>query len=335
MVENETMHISLSHKTLHFKKPAKTSRGEYTTHDSIIITIRDEKSHRIGLGECAPLLDLSYDRDSYLRMSDVANLIDAALASTCYNDYLRPYPALLFALESALYDYQQNPILYNTPFAKSEVGIPTNGLVWMSDYDEMLAQAKKKILAGHRCIKFKIGAIKWEDEMRLLNKIRSRFTKDTLEIRVDANGGLGLDMDIVRNKLQELSKYNIHSIEQPIPQYHWNENEFNALVSFGFNLGSGCIDQVCAMGTRTKGEIASKMLLYYNAGGKRLEGLARRRQIEHDLFIKPIINTPNITGETTINELVDLVYSGYFGNGETRKNNIYKLIQSFVNRREK
>ena len=223
MVENETMHISLSHKTLHFKKPAKTSRGEYTTHDSIIITIRDEKSHRIGLGECAPLPDLSYDRDSYLRMSDVANLIDAALASTCYNDYLRPYPALLFALESALYDYQQNPILYDTPFAKSEVGIPTNGLVWMSDYDEMLAQAKKKILAGHRCIKFKIGAIKWEDEMRLLNKIRSRFTKDTLEIRVDANGGLGLDMDIVRNKLQELSKYNIHSIEQPIPQYHWNE----------------------------------------------------------------------------------------------------------------
>lgn len=223
MVENETMHISLSHKTLHFKKPAKTSRGEYTTHDSIIITIRDEKSHRIGLGECAPLPDLSYDRHSYLRMSDVANLIDAALASTCYNDCLRPYPALLFALESALYDYQQNPILYNTPFAKSEVGIPTNGLVWMSDYDEMLAQAKKKILAGHRCIKFKIGAIKWEDEMRLLNKIRSRFTKDTLEIRVDANGGLGLDMDIVRNKLQELSKYNIHSIEQPIPQYHWNE----------------------------------------------------------------------------------------------------------------
>ena len=223
MVENKTMHISLSHKTLHFKKPAKTSRGEYTTHDSIIITIRDQKSHRIGLGECAPLPDLSYDRDSYLRMSDVANLIDAALASTCYNDYLRPYPALLFALESALYDYQQNPILYDTPFARSEVGIPTNGLVWMSDYEEMLAQAKKKILAGHRCIKFKIGAIKWEDEMRLLNKIRSRFTKDTLEIRVDANGGLGLDVDIVRNKLQELAKYDVHSIEQPIPQYHWNE----------------------------------------------------------------------------------------------------------------
>ena len=223
MVETTAMHISLSHKTLHFKKPARTSRGEYITHDSIVITIRDDKGQKIGVGECAPLPDLSCDRDSYTRMSDVARLINEALDSASYNDYLRPYPALLFALESALYDYQQNPILYDTPFARSEVGIPTNGLIWMSDYDQMLAQAKKKILAGHRCIKFKIGAIKWEDEMRLLDKIRSRFTKDTLEIRVDANGGFGLDMDIVKDKLQELARYDIHSIEQPIPQYHWNE----------------------------------------------------------------------------------------------------------------
>lgn len=151
-----------------------------------------------------------------------------------------------------------------------------------------------------------------------------------------ANVKLG---DVITNQMaDELLEKDIKPIYTKLmsydPEYHWNENEFNALLSFGFNLGSGCIDQVCAMGTRTKGEIASKMLLYYNAGGKRLEGLARRRQIEHDLFIKPIINTPNITGETTINELVDLIYSGYFGNGETRKNNIYKLIQSFVNRRE-
>ena len=117
------------------------------------------------------------------------------------------------------------------------------------------------------------------------------------------------------------------------PEYHWNENEFNALLSFGFNLGVGSIDQVTANGSRTKGEISSKMLLYFNAGGKRLEGLARRRQIEHDLFIKPIINNYNISESTTIKEIVDLVYSGYFGNGEDRKNNLYKLIQSYVNKR--
>ena len=102
---------------------------------------------------------------------------------------------------------------------------------------------------------------------------------------------------------------------------------------FGYNLGVGSIDQVTANGTRTKVEIASKMLLYYNAGGKRLEGLVKRRQKEHDLFIKPVACNSNITEKTTISEIVDLVYCGFFGNGEDRKNNIYKLIQSFVNER--
>lgn len=126
----------------------------------------------------------------------------------------------------------------------------------------------------------------------------------------------------------------IKKLESYDSKYHWNENEFNALLSFAYNLGVGSIDQVTAKGTRTKGEVASKMLLYYNAGGKRLEGLARRRQKEHDLFIKPVTSN-NITEQTTISELVDLVYSGFFGNGEDRKNNIYKLIQSFVNERSK
>lgn len=124
----------------------------------------------------------------------------------------------------------------------------------------------------------------------------------------------------------------IKKLESYDSKYHWNENEFNALLSFAYNLGVGSIDQVTANGTRTKDEIASKMLLYYNAGGKRLEGLVYRRQKEYDLFIKPVISD-NITEQTTIGELVDLIYSGYFGNGEDRKNNLYKLIQSFVNER--
>lgn len=143
------------------------------------------------------------------------------------------------------------------------------------------------------------------------------ITKEQAEILLEA------DMTLVIKKLESYDS-----------KYHWNENEFNALLSFGFNLGIGSIDQVTANGTRTKGEIASKMLLYYNAGGKRLEGLARRRQKEHDLFIKPVIaSNNNITEQTTIGELVDLIYSGYFGNGEDRKNKIYKTIQSFVNER--
>lgn len=215
------MQINLSQKTLHFKKPAKTSRGEYTEHHYIAISIMDEKGQRIGLGECAPLPDLSCDRDAYIRMSDVADLINKALKSEDYAEFLRPYPALLFALESAMYDYQQNPMLYDTPFAHSEVGIPMNGLVWMSDYDDMLKQVKQKILQGFHCIKLKIGAINWDDEIRLIEKIRSRYSKDSIELRVDANGAFTFEE--AKEKLKQLAQYDIHSIEQPIKAGQWKE----------------------------------------------------------------------------------------------------------------
>ncbi len=215
------MDLSLSHRTLHFRRPARTSRGEYLTHDIIIITIRDDKGTRIGMGECAPLPDLSCDRDAYTRMSNVARLIEEALASPDYVEVLRPYPALLFALESAMYYYQQNPLLYDTPFARSEVGIPINGLVWMGDYDDMLAQVKAKLRQGFQCIKLKIGAIDWEEELRLIHTVRQRFSSHTLELRVDANGAWSADE--AEEKIATLAQYDIHSIEQPIPAYRWKE----------------------------------------------------------------------------------------------------------------
>ncbi len=214
------MNIDLFHKTLHFKKPARTSRGAYTTHNMILVSMSDDNG-RIGLGECAPLPDLSCDRDAYIHMSDVARLINEALDSDDYADYLRPYPALLFALESAMYDMTKSPILYDTPFARCEEGIPTNGLVWMGSYDEMLAQVKMKILSGFRCIKLKIGAIRWEEELELIRFIRSKYRPETLELRVDANGGFSVDE--APERLVELARYGIHSIEQPIKAGQWKE----------------------------------------------------------------------------------------------------------------
>lgn len=212
------MNIDLFHKTLHFKTPARTSRGSYDVHNMIIVSMTDDQG-RIGLGECAPLPDLSCDRHAYIRMSDVARLINEAMASDDYSEYLRPYPALLFALESAMYDMTKSPVLYDTPFARSEEGIPFNGLVWMGSYDEMLAQVKKKILQGFRCIKLKIGAIAWEDEIRLFEKIRSRYSKDTITLRVDAN--CAFTPEEAPAKLEELARYDIHSIEQPIATGQW------------------------------------------------------------------------------------------------------------------
>ncbi len=68
-------------------------------------------------------------------------------------------------------------------------------------------------------------------------------------------------------------------------KYHWTQNEFDALVSFAFNIGS--IDQLTANGTRTKAQIAQAMLLYNKAGGKVLPGLTKRRQAERRLFLTP------------------------------------------------
>ncbi len=69
--------------------------------------------------------------------------------------------------------------------------------------------------------------------------------------------------------------------------YHWNQNQFDALVSFAYNIGS--IDQLTNEGKRDKETIARKILEYNKAGGKVLQGLVRRRKAEHDLFCEPMI----------------------------------------------
>lgn len=66
-------------------------------------------------------------------------------------------------------------------------------------------------------------------------------------------------------------------------KYAWTQNEFDALVSFAFNIGS--IDQLTANGTRTKAEIAEKILLYNKASGQVFVGLVKRRTAERELFL--------------------------------------------------
>lgn len=65
-------------------------------------------------------------------------------------------------------------------------------------------------------------------------------------------------------------------------RYHWNQNQFDALVSFAYNIGS--IDQLTSNGRRAIKTISDKILEYNKAGGKKLEGLVRRRKAEKALF---------------------------------------------------
>ena len=69
--------------------------------------------------------------------------------------------------------------------------------------------------------------------------------------------------------------------------YKWNQNEFDALVSFAYNIGS--IDKLTAKGSRTRAEIADKIPEYNRSGGQVLAGLTRRRKEELALFLTPMV----------------------------------------------
>lgn len=214
--------FSIIPRTLHFKQPAGTSRGVYTTRQSWFIEVSsDDKPGVKGVGECAPLPDLSCDaRPEYATtLAQLCRMIE--LTGNVNYDMLRPYPSILFGIETALLDLERggNGNLFDTPFTRGEEGIRINGLVWMGNFDEMLARLEEKMKAGFHCVKLKIGAIDFNHELELVRHIRSAFSKDQIELRVDANGGFSFED--APKRLEQLAKYDIHSIEQPIRQHQW------------------------------------------------------------------------------------------------------------------
>ena len=70
--------------------------------------------------------------------------------------------------------------------------------------------------------------------------------------------------------------------------YHFNQNQFDALVSFTYNCGVGNLKNLTQSGKRTLAQISTKLPLYNKAGGVVLRGLQRRRAAEKELFYTPI-----------------------------------------------
>lgn len=215
--------IKIVPRRLHFKQPAGTSRGIYTTRDIWILHLTSDKyPGRVGVGECAPLPNLSCDDIS--GYDSVLSRICAQVAEegTFSVDSLRNYPSMLFGLETAFRHLETGSYaLWNTAFSRGEAGIPINGLIWMGDYKKMLEQIENKMDTGFRCIKLKIGAINFEEELTLLRFIRSHFSAKEVELRVDANGAFS-PADAL-DKLKRLSELELHSIEQPIRAGQWEE----------------------------------------------------------------------------------------------------------------
>lgn len=214
------MTFSIQEKLLHFKQPAGTSRGIYTTRRIWLLTV--EHDGRTAIGECAPLPQLSCDDipDYEAVLRRFCDIIEAT-GSIPY-DEMRNYPSMLFGVETALAQLSRTDgLLYDTPFSHGEEGIPINGLVWMGTHDEMLSRLKEKLALGFRCVKLKIGAIDFAKELDLIQHIRKHFSREEVELRVDANGGF--TPDVALERLQELARYDIHSIEQPIMAHQWSE----------------------------------------------------------------------------------------------------------------
>ncbi|MEX0987256.1 MAG: o-succinylbenzoate synthase [Bacteroidales bacterium] len=200
-----------------FIKPAGTSRGVLTKKDSYFIILRDmDAPGKFGIGECSLIPELSFDN---------VEIFEAQLKRVCRQitsgevglDVEFPdFPAIQFGLETALTDLQNggNRILFPSDFTMGKKGILINGLIWMDSKQGMLKQIEGKLAAGFTILKMKVGALNFKDELELLQMIREKWKEQKLEIRLDANGAWKREEAI--EKLNLISAYRIHSIEQPI-----------------------------------------------------------------------------------------------------------------------
>ena len=199
---------------LNFKRPSGTSRGVLNEKETWFIVL--EKDGKKGIGECGILRGLSCDdRPDY----------EEKLQWTCNNihlgkdplwEALLEFPSIQFGVEMAFQSLaSETPfLLFPSDFTNGKKTILINGLVWMGNEAFMKQQIEEKLEQGFTCIKLKIGAIDFQKELDLLHFIRQHFDAKTIEIRVDANGAFSSNEAL--DKLNQLSGFELHSIEQPI-----------------------------------------------------------------------------------------------------------------------
>lgn len=201
---------------LDFKQPSGTSRGTLTQKETYFIIINSEIKQ--GIGECGLFRGLSIDDrlDYENKLNWVCNHIDLGLEELLTQ--LIEFPSIQIGLEMAFKSLESHdPFeLFPSKFIRGEDSISINGLVWMGSESFMKEQIAKKIEAGFSCIKMKIGAIDFQQEINLLKSIRNQFSSKDIELRVDANGAFHPTNAL--EKLKILSDLDLHSIEQPIKQ---------------------------------------------------------------------------------------------------------------------
>lgn len=197
-----------------FREPAGTSRGVLTTKLTFFLRVTDTESPREGFGEVPFFQGLSPESEEE---------VTALLKTLCENpdfvtdEQVKNCSCIQFGLESALADMEHGGrgLLFPSSFTDNESAIVINGLIWMGPPEIMLRRIQDKIRQGFGCIKLKIGAVNWQDELELIRYIRNTRGSD-ITIRVDANGAF--TEEECKRVLENLAALGVHSIEQPLPK---------------------------------------------------------------------------------------------------------------------
>lgn len=206
---------------LDFRFTAITSRDSLTCKDTYYIKVWDERQpETCGIGEAGLFRGLSCDdRPDYEDvLTQVCDNIERYSADD--TEALAEYPSIRFSVETALRDFAGGcrHRLFDTRWTNGKSDIEINGLIWMGDRDTMRTRIEDKLAEGFKCIKVKIGGIDFEEEMQLLNYLRS--LAPDIEIRLDANGAFR--PQDAPGRLERLARIGIHSIEQPVRQGQWD-----------------------------------------------------------------------------------------------------------------
>lgn len=192
---------------LQFIKPAKTSKIEYLEKD--ILLIEQQFKGTSWQGEVAPLPHLSEES-----LEDCEYWLQEAINNNTLENLEEAPSSIRFALEGIEIEQKVKPLKIDR--------IKINGLVWMNDFGFMRSEVKQKVNEGFECIKVKVGQHDFDAECRFLEEIRNEFGSK-IELRLDANGAFAVEDAL--EKLKELKRFHIHSIEQPVAAGQWDAME--------------------------------------------------------------------------------------------------------------
>lgn len=199
---------------LKFKEPGGTSRGILTEKLTYLLRATDNEDPNYSAYSEIPIFQ-GLSKESVEELEECLSHILNFESIDDLNEIKGKMSSLAFGFEqlSGIISNYPEELAFPSEFTSKSTDITINGLVWMGNFEEMLYRANYKINLGFKCIKLKIGAINFQDELNLVKHIRDKNGSE-LTIRLDANGAFSPSKCL--EYLETLAPYGIHSIEQPV-----------------------------------------------------------------------------------------------------------------------